>query len=196
MINFEKQVLKHIEKIKGLKKMKSYLDELSYIENGFYNQIQLIKKAEQFALAMKDNTPYEPAAEEKDESRLEILSGAAPKKTKVKAEKKEKVDSKKLSYDLFKSGLTIQEVAKERDFAVTTIEGHLAYYVSLGLLNVKDFVKAEKLEKIRQAYENLGSGQFGPIKQLLGEAYSYSEIRFAIGFLENANKHTESVAAE
>ena len=93
-----------------------------------------------------------------------------------------------MSYTLYKQGLTIGSIATERRMATTTIEGHLAHYISLGLLNVSDFVEKEKLENIITVSKTINSVLLGTIKQSLGDEYSYTEIRFAMAFYENAKK--------
>ena len=52
--------------------------------------------------------------------------------TEKKIPKKIKEDTKKLSYGLFMEGKTIPQIAEERQLSITTIEGHLAYYVGTG----------------------------------------------------------------
>ncbi|MGZ5191712.1 MAG: helix-turn-helix domain-containing protein, partial [Flavisolibacter sp.] len=102
------------------------------------------------------------------------------KKTKDAKEKKEKIDTKKVSFDLYKHGKNVDEIAKERGMATTTIEGHLAHYAGLGLLDVKLFVTEEKMKNIITVSKSLDTPLFGPIKQSLGDDYSYSDIRFAL----------------
>jgi len=72
--------------------------------------------------------------------------------------------------------------------AETTIEGHLAHYVSLGLLPVDAFVGKEKMEHIITVSKTLDTTLFNPIKQHLGDEYSYSEIKFAMAYYQNAKK--------
>ena len=43
--------------------------------------------------------------------------------------KKKKIDTKKVSLDLFKSGKSIEEIANERDLNENTIFGHLASFI-------------------------------------------------------------------
>ncbi len=106
--------------------------------------------------------------------------------TKIKFEEKDdkpklKIDTKKVSYDLYKSGKSIQEIATERGFAIQTIEGHLFHYVETGDLPVKDFISEEKLNKIVSHLKQKDSiVTLSEVKNELGENYSYSEIRLAM----------------
>jgi ATP-dependent DNA helicase RecQ len=101
---------------------------------------------------------------------------------KEKQEKKEKGATQKISFDLYKSGKTVEEIAIERGMALTTIEGHLSHFISTGDLNVHDFISDKKLQAILKVIEEIGTDQLSPVKQLLGEEYSYGEIRVAMAY--------------
>ena len=66
-----------------------------------------------------------------------------------------KSDTRAASFELFKEGMSVAEIAKERGFAVQTIEGHLAYYVSQGDINIKELVGTEKLLLIEAGFKRL-----------------------------------------
>lgn len=85
---------------------------------------------------------------------------------------------------LYKAGHDIAEIARERGFVETTIENHLAVFVRKGELPVDRFVPAEKLEQILPIIRELRPGPIGPVKQRLGDAASYSDIRFAVSHWE------------
>jgi hypothetical protein len=57
---------------------------------------------------------------------------------KKKISKKIKEDTKKISYDLFKEGKSVSQIAEERKLSITTIEGHLAYYVGKGEIPINN----------------------------------------------------------
>ncbi len=102
-----------------------------------------------------------------------------------KKEKPPKVDSKKASFDLFKSGKTVAEIAIERGFATSTIESHLAHYVSLGELDVKQFLSENKLTKIVDYFKSVENKSFSDAKIHFGDEISYSELRMGLSYLES-----------
>ncbi|OIP01459.1 MAG: helicase [Bacteroidetes bacterium CG2_30_32_10] len=106
------------------------------------------------------------------------------KEEKIK-KKKEIGESKKLSFDLYKSGKTLAEVAKERNFAISTIEGHLANYVANGEIEVTDFVPQKKLNKILQYISENPTKSMGEMKYHLGEEVTFSDLRFVMKHLES-----------
>jgi hypothetical protein len=106
-----------------------------------------------------------------------------PREKKEKLPKEKKPDTKKISFDLYKQGLSIEEIAKNRNLVRTTIEGHLAYYVKTKDIPLRDFVSEEKEEKIRKALKtnSLMSDIYASLK---GEV-SYGEIRMIIALKES-----------
>ena len=103
--------------------------------------------------------------------------------TDKKREKKVKEDTKKISYGLFREGKTIQQIAEERGLSVTTIEGHLAYYVGKGEIPVGEFVSKEITELITGHFEGTDDFRIGPVKEALGDKVSWSDIRFVANHL-------------
>ena len=103
------------------------------------------------------------------------------KKEKDSGQKSEpKEDSKTISYNLFKEGKTISEIAQLRNFAESTIESHLAFFVSRGILSVNELVQKEKMILIEPLLTEFEGNSIIPIKQRLGDAVSYSEIKLVI----------------
>jgi ATP-dependent DNA helicase RecQ len=111
------------------------------------------------------------------ESRISLKSPKRERKhtTKRNADGK---DTYALTLELFQSGLTVDEIARERNLGKSTIETHLLRYISSGEVNVEDFVPEHKIENIRNAALKYGeTGLLSPIKEHLGEDYSYGEIK-------------------
>jgi uncharacterized protein YpbB len=98
------------------------------------------------------------------------------------------VDTKLLSFDLFNSGKSIEEIAKERVLSANTIEGHLAHYIKLGELEATRLVEEEKLEKIAEYFEKAEDKSFGAAKSHFGEEVSYGELRIGLSYWEHENE--------
>lgn len=95
-------------------------------------------------------------------------------------QKKPKKDTKSASHELFLQGKSIQEIAEERGLAITTIEGHLAHFVGKGELDIQELVTKDKIAIIQQTASDLGKDSLKAIKEHLGEACSYGEIRLVV----------------
>jgi GTPase SAR1 family protein len=105
----------------------------------------------------------------------------------VEAEKEVKqagLSSQETSFELFKSGKTIPEVAVQRGMAVSTIEGHLAQFIGTGELQLNQVVDPKKSKAILNYIEKHKTRGMNEIRAGLGNDYSYSEIRFVIKHLD------------
>lgn len=102
--------------------------------------------------------------------------------------KKEKTDSKKASFDLLKSGKTINEIATERSMAISTIEGHLAHYIGTGELKVTQILSHEKIDLISEYFRKSNDRFLGNAKQALGDRVTYSELKFVLKHLDFEKK--------
>jgi len=97
------------------------------------------------------------------------------------------LDSRQLSYEFFKNGLSIPEIARGRQMAVSTIESHLLNYVASGEIAIDRLVDKRKVKAIEECIELNNFRQLTDLKAKLGDAYSYSEIRFVLKHLEINN---------
>jgi ATP-dependent DNA helicase RecQ len=87
------------------------------------------------------------------------------------------------SFNLYRSGKTIENIAAERGLSTITIESHLSYFVQTGELDILEMVKQEKIPAIQDAIESYGIERLAPLKEVLGEDYSYGEIKAVIGWM-------------
>ena len=118
-------------------------------------------------------------------SRNNIETNMPAKLGNLKKERKPKttelkVDTKKVTYDLYKQGKSTDEIAKERNFTVATIEGHLAYYIGLGDLDINDLITKEKQQKIKDAVAIHGALSHKTLIDNLPKSISYGEIKMVL----------------
>lgn len=108
---------------------------------------------------------------------------------KKKKEKKEtKPHSRDESWQLFRDGLRPQEIAIRRNLTIETIQGHLAYFVREGKLDVTALLSQEKLKKIEGQFLRDTQQNIGTLKSKLGSAISYGEITIALAHLRKTEK--------
>jgi hypothetical protein len=72
--------------------------------------------------------------------------------------------------------------------AVSTIEGHLAWFVGVGQLNIDKLVAVEKINLISILMKNFDPTGMGPVKAALGDKVTWSELRFVMKSIENSKK--------
>lgn len=110
-------------------------------------------------------------------SKEKIIAQEEPS-AEEKKPKKIKEDSGKTSLRLFREGKTIQQIAEERNFSVTTIESHLAQFVAQGEIPASEFVSPEKIDLIAGHFNGSEDLRLGPVKEVLGDQVTWSELRF------------------
>ena len=104
---------------------------------------------------------------------------------RVRGERREKgTDTKQKSLELFKMGNSLQRIAELRNLSVSTVESHLAFYVQQGAVSIDKIMDASKREAIQKAMAQTDGKALTPIKELLGDDYSYGEIRIAMAYAE------------
>jgi ATP-dependent DNA helicase RecQ len=96
-------------------------------------------------------------------------------------------DTRTESLRLYQTGKTIAEIATDRNLSPTTIESHLSFFVQSGELEVEALVPAQKIPAIKDAVESYGSEMLSPLKQILGDNYSYGEIKAVISWMNKGN---------
>ena len=97
-----------------------------------------------------------------------------------------------MSYNLYKEGKTVEEIAIIRNLKPLTIEDHLIYCAKLGYeINFYDFLTVEHEELIINKYNELNTNKLKPIKEALPPEITYGEIKFALTKmqLENTINH-------
>jgi ATP-dependent DNA helicase RecQ len=113
-------------------------------------------------------------------SRIGLKSPKRERKSRTKRNTSGK-DTYNTSLEMFQSGKSIPDIARERGLTVSTIENHLARFIPTGEIRLEQFVAPDKVEPIRKAILKFHeSGALSPIKEFLGEDYSYGEIRAVI----------------
>ncbi len=116
-------------------------------------------------------------------SRIHLKS---PKRQRRERPEKE-TDTKIQSLEMFKLGHSSAKIAELRGLSPVTIEGHLAFYIQEGELKIDQAMDTSKIPAIQKAIEQVDGKALSPIKELLGDQYSYGEIRMVMAYL-NKNK--------
>ena len=118
-------------------------------------------------------------AEKNLKSRIELKTPKRERKNNSRPKRDANGDDTySISLSMFKEGQTITEIAEARGLTISTIETHLIRFMATGEIKVEDIVPAHKIEPIRKAIRQLNPGfATAPVKEFLGEDYSYGEIR-------------------
>lgn len=83
-----------------------------------------------------------------------------------------------LTLSLYRQGLSIEEIASQRNLKSSTISSHLAELVEAGeAIDIDRLVKPGHYDVIVDALHQIGDDFLKPVKDFLGDEYSYEEIR-------------------
>jgi len=78
--------------------------------------------------------------------------------------------------------MNIPDIATARDMVAGTIEAHLASFISTGEIDVLELIDETKLKKILSLLDESPGLRSSELKEVLGEQFSYAEIRAAMQF--------------
>lgn len=170
----EERICSHLRTLKKEKKEKSYLKELEALESLLNQQRKQILKLVLFVKLAAENQVLTRKA----------LQEATPTHA---PQKRAKTPTSEVSFSMFKEGKNIMQIAQARGLVSGTIEGHLCQYVEMGELNVLQIMDQQKLQEIMQAYHQ-GSTSAGKLKSVLGNDFTYSEIRLALAHARRAER--------
>ncbi len=103
-------------------------------------------------------------------------------------EKPPRPDTKMLSFDLFKAGKTIDEIAQERGFVRSTIEGHLAHFVGLGELDIFAVMDGRAVEEIETYFREHNTVSSAEAKAHFEDRYSYGQIKMVLSYISGLER--------
>jgi len=106
------------------------------------------------------------------------------RKKQNKPVKERETETKKLSYEQYKKGYTIEAIAQERGLSTTTIENHLGYYISNGHLSLDEFVTPSHQNLIKMVANKYGLLSLRRLKDNLPDSISYGAIRMVINSMQ------------
>jgi ATP-dependent DNA helicase RecQ len=87
-------------------------------------------------------------------------------------------DTRSVTWELYQQGLSPAQIAEQRELQVTTILTHLADLIERGYaVDVDAWIAPDDQQIIVAAIENLGADSLSVLREALGEAYSYGDLR-------------------
>ncbi|MFP9097507.1 helix-turn-helix domain-containing protein [Flavobacterium sp. RHBU_24] len=205
MDNIATSLYTKVEEVRRLRRAKAFYDELAALEelqtNAMLKMLRAKKLAEVLAAgqditkeslltpemqtyksdkidairAILKNSPVSLVEEDEDvyEDRY------APKK-----EKKPKGSTQLETFELWQQKMSIKEIAEARKLTETTIQSHLASLVQRGKIAITDLLPEEKIAALAKAFEGFEGEALGPLKEKVGDAFTYGELRIYKGELD------------
>lgn len=86
------------------------------------------------------------------------------------------------SLAMFQSGKSVEQIAKERGLTVSTIQGHLAYYIEEAELDIHRLLPQAKLEEIDRYCSANPNATLPDAKTHFGSKFNYGELKLAFSY--------------
>ncbi|MFD3449756.1 DNA helicase RecQ [Microbacteriaceae bacterium 4G12] len=100
--------------------------------------------------------------------------------TKVVSKKETKESSHLLTYNMYKENMSLEDIVKERNLSIRTIENHILQCAGEGMdVDLDSIVPKEYEQLIEEAIQQVGGERLKPIKEQLPDEISYFMIRAA-----------------
>ena len=97
------------------------------------------------------------------------------------------VGTRQQTLALYQQGLSVEEIAMERNLKPITILNHLTELAEAGeAIDIDRLVPPEHYDVIVDALEQVGDDLLRPVKDFLGDEYSYEEIRLVRAAIRQA----------
>lgn len=152
------------------------LDELRLISG--FGDIKLARYGREFLVPVKSYSAQKGLS-----SKIDQKKAKRERKQSTNRTAKKVAGTQNESFALYKQGKTIAEIAADRGLATSTIEGHLAYFIEQQELDITALVNPEKIPPIQDVVEKYGDDKLAPLKEVLGENYTYGEIKSVVSWM-------------
>lgn len=167
---------KHIEDWTIRKRTKKYIQEVKALQLDFKRKYEVLKHCLTIAEALTkeqvlDDLPLQINVV-KDESVK--IADDDPKVEK---------DTKQITLDMYQDGMDIAQIAVKRGMVEGTVYGHLIHYVGTDI-EAEELIDLKKLDRILEVLRANEGQSSSQIKIILGEDYSYPEIKIGQKVLE------------
>lgn len=197
-------IMKRRYELSKIKKTKQYNDELEELEQEVVAVVHRLMKARLLMEAVANQKPFTKETIKAPELTNYVIAKGQSiqqelranrsmmdemmeeeytdvvqivKQKKVKEEKVVKKDTYEITFELYEQGKTIEEIARERQLGVSTIEGHFAKLIRQEKIDIAAVLDPKRISEIEGYLEGTEGKTLGTIKDELGDKVSYSELK-------------------
>jgi len=196
-----KVLLHHLETTRLQKRVKTYVNHLTDLDQLLSKKIEDVDKATTLTEAIlrgNEKFEFESLTKQRAEDRTAMLEEIQKqvatetptgKKRKPRKERKSKnkdgLSTYDISVDMLNSGKTVEQIAEERGLAVSTIEGHLGKAVGDGRVSIFKFMNQETVAEIVNAIHQLPEGSTSKILyDMLKGKFGYGQLRAVMAHMK------------
>lgn len=178
----EDTLWKIIHTASGISKSKLWIDSLIELEELTSAAALSLLRIRALATTLQQGKPicrehiYTPAMAGYRHGKKEKFGSISVKKLRIKKQPKKSTYEETL--EMFRKGMSINEIAVQRNLGEQTIAGHIARWIREGEVLISDVMPPDRQEKLRSVFEGYDKEVLGPLKEKLGDTVSWDELKF------------------
>jgi hypothetical protein len=195
-------LLAHLEVMKSIKRVKTYVAQLTELDQAICKKLEAVDTTlllTEGILQGESNFDFNPLTRQRTEERTALISEIHKeihvKEPSVRKRKSRRVTKTKKAvglstYDItlgmFQKGMTIEQIAKERELVISTIEGHLSKAIESSRLDIQALVSDAELNEISEAIQQLPPDFISKdLYDRLNGNYGYGKLRAVMVHLKS-----------
>ncbi len=101
-----------------------------------------------------------------------------------KQKKEDKKSTKQITLELFKTGLSPKEIAKERSLTLNTIQSHLMTFIPIGDVDILELIALKRYKKIINQIEAVEFKNLTELKEKVDKSFTFMELRMVLLSME------------
>jgi len=202
-------LMEHLEVMKQQKRVKAYVTQLTELDQALSKKLEEVdttllltegimqgKSEFEFTSLIKQRTEERASLLVEIQKEHNVKNPQTLKRKSGKVRKSKKTDSRStydITLEMFHKGMTIDQIAKERELVPSTIEGHLGKAVETARLDISALVNEGELNEIKEVIRHLPSGFIS--KELydgLRGKYGYGKLRAVMSHLKSQSDKDEN----
>ena len=200
LFNLIRLLLEHLEVMRHQKRVKTYMTHLGELDQSLSKKLEEVdttllltegilqgQSHFDFSILTKQRVDERTAMHvEIQKSQGDTSSRTLKRKKEGKSKKKKGISTCDITREMFNKGMTIDQIAKERELVTSTIEGHLAKAIESEQLDISALLNEAELSEITGVIEHLPTGFISKdLYEALRGKYGYGKLRAAMSHLKS-----------
>jgi hypothetical protein len=199
LFQYLEKLLRHLEEMKQHKRVKTYVNRLTDIDLALSKKIEEVDKASLLVngiLNGEEKFNFQPLKDLLSERRTTFLNeirkelgikSSTKKTVKRKSKDKDGISTYDTTLEMLNKGMSVEQIAKDRELTVGTIEGHLAKAVDEGRISIYKFMSEEVVAEISNAIAQLPK-EFSSkdLYVALKGKFGYGQLRSVMAHVKNS----------
>lgn len=187
-----KDLVQHIEDMKGEKRVKGYLNDLLDLDQVLSKKVEEVDKVFHLADVIIKGTAqfdFKTLTSDRAKERERIMAGIVKtdagarsgEKRKKRKKNKDGPSTFDISIDMFLKGMSPELISAERELTLSTVEGHIIKGIQSGRVNVFKYISKADMDIITAALHEMSDAfTSSDLFEKLDQRFTYSQLRFVM----------------